>query len=120
MAKTVVLVCVLLVACCVAHATMIVSTFFADNEIGEVTFSSDGTVATFAESEDHMETILSDDPGMGDPEVIFAGPGVWLQFDYEFTENNNDDEFGAWIMAPTGETSAAHTSFSWIIQAPGQ
>ena len=101
MAKTVVLVCVLLVACCAAHATMIdLSTFFADDE---VEFSPDGTVATFAESEFHMETFLSDIPGMmSDPGVIFAGPGVWLQFDYVFTEGPvaNSDEFGAWIIDP--------------------
>jgi len=100
MAKTVVLVCVLLVACCAAHATMIdLSTFFAD---GEVTFSPDGTVATFVESAGHPETLLSDNPLMGEPGVILAGPGVWLQFDYVFTEGAgaNNDEFGAWILDP--------------------
>jgi hypothetical protein len=119
MAKTVVLVCVLLVACCVAHATMIdLRTFSAD---GEVTFYSDGTVATFAESKDHMETFLSDDPGMDDPEVIFAGPGVLLQFDYLFTDlsHNGDDGFSAWIIGPDGGSIGAAYEFSLSYSGDG-
>jgi len=115
MAKTVVLVCVLLAACCTAHATMIdLSTFFFFAD-GKVTFSSGGTVATFVESAGHPETLLSDNPLMGDPELIFAGPGVWLQFDYVFTEgptegtSANKDEFGAWIIDPVS---------GWSVGAP--
>jgi hypothetical protein len=114
MAKAVVLVCVLLIACCAAHATpMDLSSFFAD---GEVTFSSDGTVATFAESADHMETFLSGDPG-----VISAGPGVWLQFDYVFTEGagTNDDEFGAWIIDPVSGGSIGALYKFWEDSSSG-
>jgi hypothetical protein len=49
-----------------------------------------------------MGVLLSDDPGLGDPEVIFTeigGVGQILSFDYNFAESTgNDDEFRAVVF----------------------
>jgi hypothetical protein len=84
-----------------------------------VTVTSDdhgiGATATFVESLSLGQIFLSNDPFLGDPKVIVAGPGVWLQFHYEFIEgptegtSANNDEFGAWIVNP---------ATGWSVGAP--
>lgn len=95
-----------------AHADFIdLNDFWAD---GTVSVSSDGYSASFTESTIHMESMLSNDPGLGDPEVIFAGVNVTLQFDYEFLLGADDegDEFGAWVIdGGTGDTAGADYEF---------
>ena len=50
--------------------------------------------------------LLSNDPGLGDPEVITAGAGIFLTFDYSFVEGiNSNDEFGAFILDSTGASA---------------
>ncbi len=74
--------------------------FFAD---AEVTVSAAGDIATFEESEFFFSSILSNDPGLGDPEVILAGPGTTLKFEFDFLEGvGEDDFFFAAILDSTG------------------
>ena len=93
-------VCVFVMLGCVAgaDATPIdLNNFWADSD---VSVSTDGASASFVESA-FSAVVLSNDPNLGDPEVIQAGPDVWLEFDYNFTESAlGDDEFGAWIIDP--------------------
>jgi hypothetical protein len=67
-----------------------------------VTVSADGSTPTFTEAPSLMGVLLSDDPGLGDPEVIFTeigGVGQILSFDYNFAESTgNDDEFRAVVF----------------------
>jgi len=113
MARTTVLLSVLLAASVSAYAGPILdlSRFYADPE---VSFSTGGTTAILGESAAHAETILSDDPALGDPALLFAGPGTLVRFDFEFIEgaSGNDDEFGAWIIDPlTGGSLGAPYEF---------
>ena len=75
--------------------------FFADPSV-EV--AADGSEATLVEDELLSPILLSNDPGLGDADVIIPGPGTIVEFDYEFIEvAGNDDEFGAFIIdAATG------------------
>ena len=68
-----------------AHADIIpidLNDFFADPE---VTVSGAGDTAGFVESQSFFSTILSNDPGLGDPNVVLAGAGTQLLFDFVFT-----------------------------------
>ena len=70
-----------------------------------------------------FSVLLSNDPGVGDPEVIKPGPGMeFLKFEYSFTEApDNDDEFLAFVFDPldfsvlfdffTGDTSVGSITF---------
>ena len=51
-----------------------------------VTVSADGLSATLAESSEIGVVFLSNVPGLGDPQVIVAGAGNRLRFDYQFEE----------------------------------
>jgi len=75
--------------------------FFADPT---VTVELDGSFALLAEDPGFSPVILSNDPGLGDPNIIFPGLGVSLSFDYDFSEAaGEDDEFGAFLIdAATG------------------
>lgn len=73
--------------------------FYADPT---VTVAADGSTATIAEDPILSSTILSNDPGLGDPLIIIPDDGVLLTFDYVFTEGDlNDDEFGAYLIDAT-------------------
>jgi hypothetical protein len=80
-----------------AHAASIdLNDFFADPT---VTVSPDGSTATIAEDAFWSPVLLSNDPGLGDPEVIIGGVGLRLSFDFDFVEPvGNDDEFGAFLV----------------------
>lgn len=75
--------------------------FFADPT---VTVEADGSSAIMAEDPALLPVLLSNDPGLGDPEVILAGPGVVLSFDFDFVEGGpgNNDEFGAFVLDSSG------------------
>jgi hypothetical protein len=64
-----------------------------------VEVAPDGSWATIGEDPYISPIFLSNDPFLGDPEVILAGL-VYLIFDYDFHEGpiDNDDEFGAFII----------------------
>ena len=71
--------------------------FYRDPE-SAVAISLDGSVATLAEDPVYA-TLLSDDPSMGDPELIRGAAGVMLAFDYAFNEaDGNDDFFYAFLF----------------------
>ncbi|NOZ54715.1 MAG: hypothetical protein GXP08_16530 [Gammaproteobacteria bacterium] len=70
--------------------------FFSDPT---VTISVDGSSATLAEDSSVSTVILSNDPGLGDPEVIFAAAGTNLLFDFEFIEPlDNDNVFSVFVL----------------------
>lgn len=81
--------------------------FFADST---VTVSMGGTMALLAEDPLISPVLLSNDPGLGEPVVIFATTGGlpnMLSFEFMFLEpdlpSQNDDEFGAFVIdAATG------------------
>ena len=84
-----------------------------------VTVSPDGSSADFTEDAFLIAVLLSNDPGLGDTEVIFAeigGVGQILSFDFDFSEPiDNDDEFGAFII--DGATGASvGSSFEFFTQ----
>lgn len=67
-----------------------------------VVISPDGSMATIGELAGVSPIVLVNDPGFGDPEVIFAEIGgipQTLFFDFMFDEFLlNDDEFGAFVV----------------------
>ncbi len=77
--------------------------FFADPT---VSISSDGMSAVFTEDPTISSVLLSNDPGLGDLEVIVASAGAILSFDYDFIEGpdgvsddgGNDDKFSAFLL----------------------
>ena len=81
----------------VANATLInLNDFYADPT---VTVASDGSSAQMIEDPNLILVLLSNDPGLGDPNVIIPGLGVALNFNYNFVEgNNSDDEFGVFVI----------------------
>ena len=100
-----------------ANATSIdLNDFYADPT---VTVAVDGSSATLAEDPSFYAVILSNDPGLGDPNVIVPDVGVGLFFDYVFTEAiGNDDEFGAFIIdGVTG--SSIGSAFEFYTQSSG-
>jgi hypothetical protein len=71
--------------------------FYADPT---VTVSEDGFSAEFVEGL-AFGSILSNDPFLGNDEVILAAPWRTLEFDYLFTEGQDSEaEFGAWVIDP--------------------
>ena len=74
--------------------------FFADPT---VTVAVDGSSAVIAEDPLLSPVLLSNDPGLDDPEVIFAGPLTFLSFDFSFSEAlGENDEFGAFVLDSNG------------------
>lgn len=102
-----------------AHAGLIdLNDFFAVPVPG-VTVSLDGSTATFVEDPVLGVALLSNDPGLGDPEVIFGGVGQILSFDFDFIEPTesppNNDEFGAFIIdSSTG--GSVGPAFEFFVQ----
>jgi hypothetical protein len=98
-------------------ASINLNTFFADPT---VTVAPNGLSAVLTEDPVTGFVLLSNDPGVGDPNVILPGAGVSLVFDFAFVEGplGNNDEFGAFIIdATTG--SSAGTAFEFFTQATG-
>lgn len=101
-----------------AQASLVdLNNFYADPT---VIVSVDGSTATIGESAIISPVLLSNDPFLGDPEVIFAeiaGTGQRLTFDYDFVEPaGNDDEFGAFVINVTTGLSAG-PSFEFFTQS---
>lgn len=92
--------------------------FFADPT---VTVAADGSSATMAEDPVLSPVLLSNDPGLGDPNVILAGPDVVLSFDFDFAEGGlgNDDEFAAFVLDSTGVSAGAAFEFFTADTASG-
>ena len=88
--------------------------FFADPT---VTVSADGSSATLAEDQALGFVLLSNDPGLGDPNVIVPGPAITLLFQFDFVEGPGEtDEFGAFVIdAATG--FSAGPSFEFFAQS---
>jgi len=97
--------CALLLVTAPAQAVLIdLNDFFADPT---VTVSLDGTTATMNESSVISPVILSNIPSFLDPEVIVAGLGTILSFDYNvLTPFEAGDTFGAFV------THSANSSFA--------
>jgi hypothetical protein len=81
-----------------------------------VTIQPDGSSATIGEDPNFPTIILSNDPGLGDPEVIlaeFGGVPQILSFDFDFVESSgNSDEFGAFVLdAATGLSAGMEYEF---------
>lgn len=91
--------------------------FFADPS---VSVAADGNSATMAEDPGLLVVFLANDPGLGDPNVIFAGPGVVLSFDFDFVEGaGNDDEFGAFVLDSSGTLAGPAFGFFTSDSASG-
>ncbi len=82
-----------------AVATQIsLNDFFADPT---VLVAPDGSNALMTEDPFFSSVLLSNDPGLGDPNVIIPQAGFDLIFDYVFTEGTllgENDEFGVFIL----------------------
>ena len=85
---TINLAAVFLFAATGTNATSIVpvdlNDFFADPT---VTVAGDGSSALMAEDAIITPVLLANDPGLGDPNVIIAGAGTSLIFDFDFGSN---------------------------------
>ena len=87
--------------------------FFADPT---VTVAADGSTAILKEDPTFSPVLLSNDPGLGDPNVIIAGLGTHLLFDFDFDEPaGNDDEFGAFVLDSSG--FSAGPAFEFFIES---
>jgi hypothetical protein len=79
-----------------------------------VVVSADGSTATISEDPFFTPIMLTNDPFLGDPEVILAGLGISLVFEFNFIEGAGfeADEFGAFIIDPlTGGSLGAGFEF---------
>ncbi len=85
-----------------AHATPIhLNTFFASAP--PVAVVDDGSEATIVEEIHVMTQFLSNDPTLGDPEVMIAGNGLRLSFEYHFVEGGQTMMGlvpSSWMMPP--------------------
>ncbi|NOY71347.1 MAG: PEP-CTERM sorting domain-containing protein [Gammaproteobacteria bacterium] len=90
--------------------------FFADPS---VTVSADGTSARISEDPLLFSTLLVNDPGLGDPDVIIPDMGTTLNFSYRFIEAvGEDNEFGVFVIdAATG--GSAGNDFEFFTQDSG-
>ncbi|WDE02474.1 hypothetical protein [Thalassomonas actiniarum] len=86
----------------ITHAAIMfidLNDFFADPSVA---VSADGSMATLTEDPALFSVLLSNDPGLGDPNVIIPEENTLLRFDYDFTEAaDEDNEFGAFISDAT-------------------
>lgn len=91
--------------------------FFADPT---VTVSADGTSASFTE-DPGFAVLLINDPFFGDPNVIIAGVGNMLIFDFLFSEaaGNDDEFFAAVLLGSTGSSAGPGFEFSTQDSASG-
>jgi hypothetical protein len=87
--------------------------FFADPT---VTVAADGSSALLEEDPPFAAVLLSNDPGLGDPDVIIPGADISVVFEYDFAEGaGENDEFGAFVIdAATGLSAGA--SYEFFVQ----
>ena len=78
-----------------------------------VTVAVDGLSALMTEEADPNDFVfLSNDPGLGDANVIIPGPFVSLVFEYVFDEPaGNDDEFVAFVIDADGNSLEGELEF---------
>lgn len=118
MLKWISCVAVVCVAADVAAAGVVdLNDFYKDPSVSVV---ANGSSASFTEDANLGQVILSNDPGLGDPEVIVAAAGRTLSFDYSFTLGGagNLDEFGAFVIdSDTGLSAGA--AFQFFRQTTG-
>ena len=101
----------------VANATLInLNDFYADPT---VTVAPDGSSAKMIEDPNFILVLLSNDPGLGDPNVIIPGFGVSLVFQYNFVNGPvGGHEFGAFVIdGSTG--SSAGSAFEFFTTSAG-
>ena len=99
---------ILLLTPCVALAGSVdLNDFFADPI---VFVAGDGSSALMSEDPVLSPVLLANDPGFGDPIVIFSPPDDRLLFDFVFTLGGpfDQDEFGAFLIDPA-------TGFSYLL-----
>ena len=83
--------------------------FFADPT---VTVSVDGTSASIFEDSLLSPVLLSNDPSVGDTQLIFPVTGSLLSFDFDFMEGQgNVDEFNAFIVDDIGFSAGSGFEF---------
>jgi hypothetical protein len=82
-----------------------------------VTVAVDGSSAVIAEDSALSVVLLSNNPALGDPNVIFPASGLTLLFDYAFVQPppNNQDEFGAFVVDAASGGSAG-SAFEFFTQ----
>ncbi|NOZ53306.1 MAG: PEP-CTERM sorting domain-containing protein [Gammaproteobacteria bacterium] len=87
-----------------------------------VTVSADGSSATLAEDLSAATVVLFNDPDLGDPEVILAGVGTNLLFDFEFVKPNDSGnsviEFVAFVLDVDSGLSAG-AGFEFLTSSAG-
>jgi hypothetical protein len=108
---TVVIVGLILVGGVAQAGTIDLNSFTADPT---VTVNAAGTSATITEDANLFSVFLSNDPGLGDPQISALQPvaGRTLMFDWDFTEGSgNDDEFGAFLIDASDGSSIAGFDF---------
>jgi hypothetical protein len=90
------------------------SSNFSADPVTAVDFAGDGLSALIREDQAISPVFLSNDPGLGNPEVILAGNGVVLSFDYNFlmgTSASENDEFGVFVLNAAGVSAGPMFEF---------
>lgn len=80
-----------------------------------VSIAADGSSASFVEDSSLTSVFLSNDPFLGDPNVVLPAAGRTLSFDYSFVEDasSNDDEFFAFVLdTSTGFSAGSAFEFA--------
>ena len=89
--------------------------FYKDSTVA---VAVDGSSAVITEDSLLSPVLLSNDPGMGDPNIITPASGLALFFDYIFIEPtpDNQDEFGVFVVdsATGGSAGSAYEFFSQV------
>lgn len=86
--------------------------FFADPS---VTVNTAGTSASISEDLFFSSSLLANDPGLGDPNIIIPNIGTTLSFSYNFTEAvGENNEFGVFVVdgATGGSAGSAFELFT--------
>lgn len=90
--------------------------FIADTTVN---IASDGNSAIISEDPLLSPVIVSNDPALGDQEVIIAGNNRFLLFEYDFQlgDDPNSDEFGAFVIDP--QTGNGISGFEFFTATSG-
>ena len=92
--------CALLLVTAPAQAVLIDLNDFFASPAANVSILVDGSSATMSENNLFADTLLTNNP-LFDPNVIIAGVGTILSFDYSgFNPTHLGDSFGAYIINP--------------------
>lgn len=95
-----------------AHAAVIpldLNDFFSDPT---VSVAANGAQATLSEDSGFPFVLLSNDPGLGDPNIIVPVANTLVEFDYNFTEDIlGNDQFSAFLTDDNGLSFGGMFSF---------